>query len=74
MALRGDNGVRQTEIRKLQPLGRRSSTFEVYMDLEKLKNISPFIDPTPANQIQVRSSEIHKLTNSVSKKKELLQQ
>lgn len=51
--LRGDKDVRQTEIRTPQPSVPRSSAFEFYMTPEKLKDTSPFIDPTPANQIQV---------------------
>jgi len=54
------------------------SVYDVEMVIEKLKwHISPGTDQTPAELIKATSrairSEIHKITNSIYKKEELLE-
>jgi hypothetical protein len=73
------NDVRQTEIHTAEPLVPEPSDSEVEIAIEKLKrHKSPGIDQIPAEPIKAGGrtirSEIHKLINSIWKKKELPRQ
>jgi len=74
--IRGVNGVRQTEIHKVEPLMSKPSAFEVEMSLEKLNiHISPGIDQIRAELIKSGAKtirpQIHELIYSILNKGEM---
>jgi hypothetical protein len=74
--VRGISDGRQTEIHTAEPLVPEPSTFEFVMTIERLKrHNSPGFDQIPTGLIKAGGrtirSEIHKLINSIWKRKEL---
>ena len=72
----GAKDVRQAEIRTAEPLVTEPSTFEVELDIEKLKSHkSPGTDQIPAELIKAGGRKIrcaiHKLIISIWNKEEL---